>query len=29
MASTLDTWIHSIVSMENLMEAKANEILTN
>lgn len=29
MATTLDTWIHSIVQMENLMEAKATEILTN
>lgn len=29
MATTLDTWIGSIVSMENLIEAKAAEILTN
>lgn len=29
MATTLDGWIGSIVSMENLIEAKAAEILTN
>ncbi|KAJ6637415.1 26S proteasome non-ATPase regulatory subunit 13 [Pseudolycoriella hygida] len=29
MATTLDAWIGSIVSMENLIEAKAAEILTN
>lgn len=29
MADTLDIWMHSIASMENLIEAKANEILTN
>lgn len=29
MASTLDTWMHSITSMEKLIETRANEILTN
>lgn len=29
MAKTLDNWIQSIVSVENLIETKAREILTN
>lgn len=29
MAGTLDAWMTSITSMENLIEAKAQEILTN
>lgn len=29
MADTLDIWMQSIASMENLIESKANEILTN
>lgn len=29
MADTLDIWMQSITSMENLIESKANEILTN
>ena len=29
MASTLDTWMSSITSMEQLIESRASEILTN